>query len=412
MRFISIFTVSLGFVFYVQAYAGHDGRYGEQELLGIFDSGVVKFGIDVEDPLPIVYAEVVLNPATPILLSDISILCRGKSLCILDTYAEQYRGTPGAVKGLKNAFDNYGRPLGALEAEKAEKSLANLNSTYFGKQLCNKLTGGPCSLKSLDINGISLKTTPIVEKDLTTEIKCLDGKVLILLNSQPDFSNQNSYFWAEVLGHELSHAEDCKLLKGDLAILRLQSETKAYLTSLAVYNELKARYPDFINNTVLNFLVEVWNWKENNGPYPKDFKWKNGTIQSAKEFIERVINPSRDGIEAIRRITAEHYYPELSSSPVPVVLNVQYYEFLRNTGILAIEYNKWRINNPGLANHGVANPGNQPFPQPGTGNGSGENNSDGEGWHPGGGGNPGGGGIQPGVPNPHFPPNTWPTGGQ
>ncbi|MDO8804505.1 MAG: hypothetical protein Q7R35_08735 [Elusimicrobiota bacterium] len=409
MRLNIAFTIViiLALVPAVPIYAGYDIRLNEQALSDVFDSGKNMLGVDTNLPLPLIPSAVQVS-TVPLLLLDIDALCYGKGLCVLAPAVDQQLRIPQFAIDFMQNFNDYGTPLNIKETEIIEKALADLNDTALGKKICKNLEGGNCSIESLANKGIKIQTRAVIEKDFAAKTLIYAGKILIVTNRQPEFSGRNPLFWASVLGHELSHAEDYKIFKHGLDELGPDTETKAYLSQLAIYNELKARYPHETNDSVMNFLLEVWAWKENGGPYPKDFYDNDGIFQPAIKFINDHVNPSRKGTDAIRNMAVKYYYKEYQSNPVPVVLNVQYYEFIKNLEMRGIEYNKWRINNPGLANL-TAQPIQQPLDD---NNNGGDHHGGGEGY-PGGGSHPGvGGGGQPGIPNPQFPPGTWPTSGQ
>ena len=381
--------------------AGDEILPAKQALFNVFDSGYNLSEIDTAIPLPSIPLEA-QDAAASMPPLDIDVLCYGKGFCVLMPPEDNQNKMPLFALDFMQRFTDYGTPLTTNEKQKTEQALVILSNTAFGQKICKNLTGGNCTIESLAGKGIVLQTRAIMETDYRAKTLVYGGKVLIVTNRQPQWANQNPIFWAQIIGHELSHAEDCKIFKRGLDKLNLDTETKAYLSELAVYNELKARYPRETNDPVMNFLIEVWAWKENGGPYPKDFKYTNGRPQSAKEFIDRIINPSRKGTDAIRNVTAKYFYNENLPYPVPVILNIQYYEFIKNLELRGVEYNKWRINNPGLATPG-SQPSQQPQqPQQPTGNNNGDGNGGGQPDDGDGGGGGSGGGGQPFIPNPHF----------
>jgi len=337
----------------------------------------------------------------PIPAPDLEAFCRGKELCFLDQYylpAGDEKVLPQFLIEMYQAFIGYGELLSKDEKSAVEKGLAGLNETELGRATCRGAAGGSCALEALAAKGIVVKAKNLGTEDAAHTLMW-GGKVLVVINRNPKFANRKPLDLGVTLGHELSHAEDYKKLKLALTeSYRADTELKAYLSALVVYTELKLRHPSKIKNPEFDFLIEVWDWKENKGPYPGDFYAydKNGDKikYRAEDFLRLYIEPARDGLAAIRNAVASYFYVAENLQWDFPKDDATHWELLKITLRRGGEYGKWRREGVPLA------------PLPGTGSPAPANPGGGW-WHPGGGGDgteTGTGTGYPFNPNPHFQP--------
>jgi hypothetical protein len=282
-----------------------------------------------------------------------------------------------------------------------EKGLAGLNETELGRAICSGVAGGNCTLETMAAKKIVVKAKNLGTEDAAQTLMW-GGKVLVVINRNTKYSNRKPLDMGVTLGHELSHVEDYKKLKLALTdSYRADTELKAYLSALAIYNELKLRRPSKVKNPEFDFLIEVWDWKENKGPYPGDFYAYddngNKIKYKAEDFLRLYIEPARDGLAALRNAVANYFYDTENLQWSFPKEDATHWALLQITLRRSGEYGKWRRSGAPLA------------PLPGTGSPA-PANPGGGGWHPGGGGD---GGIGTGTgtgngypfdPSPHFQP--------
>ncbi|HBE89114.1 MAG TPA: hypothetical protein DDW67_08255 [Elusimicrobia bacterium] len=365
---------SLSFMFPIKLDA-YSGKYTDAELSGIFDSasGVKLDTAALPEPAVPLPAPANVSNRPGI---DLEEICRGKDLCFLDNYINQLQDRADIqthiqwiIQDLYESFHNYAQDLNPEEERTIGDALSALRGTTAGTRLCVNLGAAECSIKSLTEKKILIKAKNLPgEEDAKTLVYA--GKVLVVINRKSDLKSLN---WAHILGHELSHAEDYKKFKRALTdTYRLSTETKAHLTQLHVYNELKGKFPSAINRPALNFLIQFWNWKENGGKYPGNFMGPDGGIVSAEKLIN-AIGPVNRGVEGVRGMVLNYFYIDLPMNTTLSVNDPLQWEMLRGTVILGYNYNYWRSKNPGLANpatssgsydHGSGN-GPAPSPDPG-----------------------------------------------
>ena len=362
------------------SYAG-EPRYENRALSDLFDFGkaTVKIGAVIPIEVGSQIMPSVAEHAFPATL-NIDELCQGKEVCILDSFmplvnkglsAEEQKKIVEFDRELDKQFEETGRPLNQDERGKVEAALAHLNDTAFGRKLCTDVCGGVCSLKRLEERKISLKMD-LDASDTYARTIMKDGKVLVSLNSLAKFANRNSLFVAFALSHELSHAEDYKKHGGVIDKWEIDGEYKAILTQLPVYNELKAKFPQYIDDREMNTLIEVWNWKENGGRYPRDYVYST-PAGLAGGFMKMCIGPSRNGAEAVMSATRNCFYAD-KTSPTPIgdtTLTGEYYNYSKAIIQQGKSYSDWRVRNPHLANPGIPTV----LPPPSQGNSGGGNSS-------------------------------------
>lgn len=343
--------------------------------------------------IPARLAPEVQIPAEIHAVPDLRQICLGKELCLLDEYFQHLpsdKGMPQFFQDIYESFSNYAKPLNQDEKVMVEKGLSFLNQTELGKAICQGLVGGQCGIAALEAKGVVIQAG-ILGDNMSSQTLMWGGKVLVVISREPQYANKKALDWGTTLGHEMSHAEDYKKFRRGLKeAYRADTELKAYLSDLAVYNDLKLRYPRKIKDPVRDFLIEVWDWKENGGPYPKDF-YIDGEKMSAKEFLGKYIEPANDGVSAIRNAVANYFYRHQTLQWNLLADDVMHSELLRITLKRGIEYDKWR--KKVLAGQYPPHDAPQGGSSPGW-------------WHPGSGGEEDGGtgNGYPFNPNPHFQP--------
>lgn len=281
---------------------------------------------------------------------DIDKLCKGKSLCFLDTYAPAEKGAAGKTiiqDFFESLMDSAG-PLNPEEKTKIEAAFVYLSLYPFGNKMCKELTGGECTIKALENKGVHIKAK-VLAIDRPAETILRGGKTLIIINRQPKFSLVNSAFFATYMGHELSHVEDYKKHgKAFSEIYRADTETKAMLVQMYVYNQIKVFYPGSVEFPPLDFMIRYWAWKENGGAKPPDF-YDYGSPWLADDFSATYLKNASSGVNAIRNLTINYYYSDELTGEYPEANDKIHVDLSKSIDRIAAEYTKWRNDNPEYA---------------------------------------------------------------
>jgi len=280
---------------------------------------------------------------------DIDKLCQGKSLCFLDSYvpAKYYIEKWSAQDIFESLLDS-SNPLNLEEKTKIKDALIYLSRYPFGESMCKGITGGECTIETLENKGVYVKAK-VMAIDRPVETILRGGKILIILNRQPKFSLENSIYWATYLGHELSHAEDYKRHgKALTEIYRADTETKAVLSQMYVYNQIKPFYPGSVEFPVMDFMIRYWAWKENGGAKPPDF-YNYSSPWTADRFSSEYLEDASSGVMAIRNVTVNLYYTDELTGVYPNPNDKIHLDLFKSINAIATEYTKWRNDNPDYA---------------------------------------------------------------
>lgn len=282
---------------------------------------------------------------------DIDAYCRGKGVCFLDAYAEELRQDtrlPDFIQDFYESFGNYASPLNLNEERAVRQAVLELNKTARGRAICANLTSFErCDVDSLAARKIKFQAK-LLHNGTVAQTLIYAGEILVVVNRAGSFNNSAS--WIDTVGHELSHAEDYKKFKRDLKRKGgIYTEVKAWLTQLEIYNEVKGRDPHRLDKGELNFLIQLWAWKENGGPRPTaEFKDRKGQLVSAELAIKMFVGDAHSGTAAIRNMVRNYFYVNeqfVDGELTDLVVR----ELSWTIHVHGKEYNNWRNENPALA---------------------------------------------------------------
>ena len=359
------------------------GAWNSRELSDLFDQGMPGLvpAVATRSGVSAIPAAGQSLPGPHI---DFDAYCRGRELCFLDTYMEELQGgtrMPGFIQDFYESFSNYGSPLNPGEEATIRGAVSGLNNTIRGRAICaNLASSGRCDLEALAVGKIKFRAK-VLDSGRYAETRIYAGEILVVINRARNLNN-NSIVWIDTVGHELSHAEDYKKFKRDLIKKGgVNTEVKAYLTQLEIYNEIKGRDPRKLDKEVFDFMIQLWAWKENGGARPTTgFKDGKGRYISAEDAIRNFVGNARGGTSAIRNMVQNCFYASenLMNGDMSDLL---VRELALTIQLHASEYNSWRKNNPSLAT-----PGNQPVTPPNNNgdddDGDDDSGGDGGGWNP------------------------------
>jgi len=240
-----------------------------ENLPGIFDGSARKFVmqslvLSYEVPVPL-RPEVIHSPGA-----------RRKFLYQILADQEKRKEkkfyTPNEIAAMIR--EDYGNTPSEEDKKQIEKALAVLQNTKFGADMC-KAVAYRCDIESLEKAGIRLRVKEIVYGSNQSASGAVPppiyyaGRTFIGLGKNDVSSAASPKRLALTILHEMSHVEDLRKNKrGTMAKAMYASDEKALMNEIAGYDEISRKYPGF-SDSFCGFLVEVWAWKNESGPYPK-----------------------------------------------------------------------------------------------------------------------------------------------
>ena len=315
------------------------------------------------------------------------------------------------------ALDVYGKKPSEEQKLRLNDALGYVMSTGIGYDLCHYITVNDCDVATLTKNNIELRIKPLPNAYASTYVYTIGNKKVITVDPEMFAARYKPGDLASVLAHELSHVNDVTEFKSPLQEAKLATEKKAYLTGLQVYTELYHNFPSKISrDTEMHMMMLAWHRQVDKG---RNFEKVSlhGTIWNLDKYIKQNFLQSGSPGEFVHAM-ARVFNPDMiliNTSPfnMPISLalaekqNKQIAEYLALRKRYKQDQDSYYSEPPlppVLPNTG-ANP---------PASGGSDSGTDGS-LHQGTGGNTnpgtGGGGI-PFIPNPQFPPGTWPTTGQ
>ncbi len=168
--------------------------------------------------------------------------------------------------------EDYGDDPSEKEKKQIRKALEILQTTKFGTEMC-KAVAYECTIESLEKAGIRLRVKEISFGQNQTANGVVPppldyaGRTFIGLGKNI-VSKGYSEDLALTLLHEMSHVQDLRKNKtGTLMKALYATEEKALINELSAYDEISRK--SGFRNDLFSFLIEVWAWKNESGPYPK-----------------------------------------------------------------------------------------------------------------------------------------------
>ncbi len=242
-----------------------------EDLLGIFDGNAAKISarslIQAYTVTVPRQADVLPMPERP----------KRKPLYLLLAGQEEGRKskfyTPQEIVAMIR--EDYGDDPSEADKKQIDKALAILQSTKLGAGMCNGVAYG-CTRESLEKAGIRLRVKEIAfganqsaSGIVPPPIKYA-GRTFIGLGKSSVSDTASSQKLALTLLHEMSHVGDLRRNKlGTMEKALYASEGKAFMYEIAGYDEIRRKHPGF-SDSFYDFLVEVWAWKNESGPYPRN----------------------------------------------------------------------------------------------------------------------------------------------
>jgi len=226
----------------------------------------------------------------------------------------------------------YGKSPSTDDNKHIQQALVILQGTKFGSEICKSVAYG-CSLENIKKAGIEFRVNK--EIDAAAEVPppvYWGGHIYIGLGKilPGNGAAPSPEALALTILHEMSHAEDLQKNKlGTLAQAEYATEEKALLLQLAVYDEITRKYPFF--SAILDTTLDIWKWKNENGPYPKHQFIDNlrlgpdGTPStiSSEELIRTYVEPAfplsfQKAYQNLVHALWEHYYGNPKVDPLLV----------------------------------------------------------------------------------------------
>jgi len=422
-----------------------------QDLLNIFDGGYPRI-----DASSLISAHIFPAPRVP---APVPANARQKMLYeILAEYKEG--GNKGVLPTMQEIElmirRDYGRPPSNEQRDKIYQALGVLQNTKFGKDIC-AAAAYECTPESIKKAGIVIlvKESAGMDGAASAEVPPpvhYAGQIYIGVSSAfIDGPSASPSQLAITLTHEMSHIEDlAQNHLGTLSKAMYATEEKAVMKALSVYDEISRKSPDCYSD-IYEVLVDVWKWKNEDGPYPRHRVLTinidgEPRVMTTRDLIQTYMKPTFSFMEAMKNFVRAVYRKEYGNPSVnPELVK----KLKQETSKASDSYKQWRVNpsgtvqEPAVQTPPTQNPSTQqpatqppsaqtPITQPpaiqtpatqtpltpstgnsGNNNNNGNNDNDhhgGEGHHSGGGGGQSGTGTNNGtgngnIPyNPHFQP--------
>lgn len=258
------------------------------------------------------------------------------------------------------------------------------------------------------------------------------------INYKDYFLKSNPTFLAITLAHELTHLSDYKKIGSgikDPGAAALFLELNGWSTETYAYHQLLeagiAPEPNSttetkeIQETRLHLAIRdyVNGVKGAALPQARDYFQLVKSGFKFDEYIQKTVNLEKKGIMTLAGVVEDRYgfSESFESMEAPGFFSSsgeykKYKKLQESLGLSTAEYIKWRKENVDPAPPATNNSGGVVAPavsSAGQGHSSPSHPSSPSNGHDGeGGGGSSGSGQQPAVPNPSFPPGTWPTSGQ